>query len=85
MDLGISDPVPVPHFEGPQEPPPPTLSSEGIVAQDITQKFLSAAASKPEQFCRDPILLEPVLTIISPSFNSLGTRWAHQGWLFQLV
>jgi hypothetical protein len=46
MDLNINNPNPGPHFDAFEDPPPPMLSSEGIVAQDITQKFLAAAASK---------------------------------------
>ena len=29
-----------------EQPPPPMISSEGVVATDITEKFLSAAASE---------------------------------------
>jgi hypothetical protein len=47
MDFGISNPNPGPYFDDAfEEPPPPMISSEGLVVQDITQKFLAAAASK---------------------------------------
>jgi hypothetical protein len=45
--LSISNPEPGPHFDAFEQPPPPRISSEGIVAQDITQRFRSAAAGKP--------------------------------------
>jgi hypothetical protein len=31
------------HYAPPDEPPPPMISSEGIVAIDITRKFVEAA------------------------------------------
>ena len=45
MDLNINNPNPGPHFDAFGDPPPPMISSEGIIAQDITQRFRSAAAS----------------------------------------
>ena len=45
MDLNITNPNPGPHFDAFGDPPPPMISSEGIIAQDITQKFRAAAAS----------------------------------------
>lgn len=46
MDLNINNPNPGPHFgDAFEAPPPPMISSEGIIAQDITQKFLAAATS----------------------------------------
>jgi hypothetical protein len=44
MDLNINNPNPGPHFDAFGDPPPPMISSEGIIAQDITQKFRAAAA-----------------------------------------
>ncbi|AEO61343.1 hypothetical protein MYCTH_2311397 [Thermothelomyces thermophilus ATCC 42464] len=75
MDLSINDPTPVPHFDASQEPPPPPLSSEGIVAQDITQKFLSAAATlEPGELIKDGFfsLFESVgaLEIMDPKMDS---------------
>ena len=46
MDFGISNPNPGPYFDAFEEPPPPVISSEGIVVTDITEKFRAAAASK---------------------------------------
>lgn len=44
VGLSISNPAsPLDAFG---EPPPPMVSSEGIIALDITQKFVSAAASR---------------------------------------
>jgi hypothetical protein len=42
--LSINNPGPGPHFDAFEQPPPPRISSEGIVAQDITERFRSAAA-----------------------------------------
>ncbi len=46
MDLNLDHPNPGLHFNSFEEPPPPMISSEGIIAHDITQKFFSAAASR---------------------------------------
>jgi hypothetical protein len=45
MDLFINNPNPGPHFDAFGEPPARLVSSEGIIAQDVTQKFRTAAAS----------------------------------------
>ncbi|KAL2195676.1 Mak10 subunit, NatC N-terminal acetyltransferase-domain-containing protein [Corynascus similis CBS 632.67] len=75
MDLSINDPNPGPYFDAFQEPPPPALSSEGIVAQDITQRFLSAAATlEPGEIIKDGFftLFESVgaLEIMDPKMDS---------------
>lgn len=76
MDFGISNPNPGPYFDDAfEEPPPPMISSEGLVVRDITQEFLSAAASK---FGRRPQpVLDLDLLLTTPTTcndNSLETR-----------
>ncbi|KAK1832761.1 N-alpha-acetyltransferase 35, NatC auxiliary subunit [Podospora conica] len=62
-------------YSDPPPPPPPMISSEGVVATDITQKFLSAAATlDPGQLVKDGFftLFEAVgaLEIMDPKMDS---------------
>ncbi|KAL2017785.1 hypothetical protein VTK56DRAFT_1648 [Thermocarpiscus australiensis] len=62
-------------FDTPEEPPPPMISSEGIIALDITRKFLSAAATlEPGELIKDGYftLFESVgaLEIMDPKMDS---------------
>lgn len=80
MGLNINNSIPQSRFDVFEEPPPPMISSEGIIAQDITQKFLSAAASR---YSRTSVP-RPMLTAATTR-NSLGARRAGQGWLLYSV
>ncbi|EAQ86987.1 hypothetical protein CHGG_08240 [Chaetomium globosum CBS 148.51] len=75
MDFGISNPNPGPYFDAFEEPPPPVISSEGIVVTDITEKFRAAAATlEPGELVKDAYftLFESVgaLEVMDPKMDS---------------
>ncbi|KAL2135794.1 hypothetical protein VTI74DRAFT_6860 [Chaetomium olivicolor] len=74
-DLALNNQTPGPRYDPFVEPPPPVMSSEGIVAHDITQKFLAAAATlEPGVLVKDGYftLFESVgaLEVMDPKMDS---------------